>query len=441
MGQDNAMKITLYRLLVASLLVGSEAYSHSPRQPTGTDQIRRTTTPVHNIQPDWGGVRVPFPRYLGQTPPDSMPRRFPPATLLSNGIWWWHGSPVFSPDGREMYFVKYVSNKPTAPMEMYFMKVVNGEWTSPQRPSFASDSSDNSPAFTGNGNRLLFTSYRSGSMRIYQVVRTDTSWTEPQLVDVDYQSLPGSLGWDISLARDETMYFEVYTPPDLTDVYRSHPVNGRYSQFERLPGQINSPFHDVSPFVDPDEKYIIFASNRPGGLGYHDLYISFRNADSTWTPARNMGSRINGSNEDGFPIVSPDGLYLFFNSAKYGDLGYNPYWVDTSAIGRLRPPIGVETGNTNRPAESGLLPNYPNPFNPTTAIPYTIARKTRARLEVSDVLGRLVRTLLDEPKEPGTYTCIWNGMDNSGKGVSSGLYFVHLTTDGHTETRKALLLK
>lgn len=407
----------------------------------GSNQTRLTTIQTHNIQPNWDSAWVPLKKYLGQTPPDSMPRRFPPASLLSNGVWWWHGSPVFSPDGKEMYFVKYVSNKPTAPMEMYFMKMVNGEWTSPQRPSFASDSSDNSPVFASSGNRLLFTSFRSGTIRIYQVVRTDTSWSQPQLVDMDYQSLPGLLGWDISLAQDETMYFEVYTPGNLTDVYKSNLVNGRYSQFERLPGQINSAFHDVSPYVSSDERYIIFASNRPGGFGYHDLYISFRNADSTWTPAQNMGNRINGPNEDGFPLVSPDGKYLFFNSAKSGDLGYNPYWVDTSAIGRLRPTTGVQRETGNPQSDPMLFPNYPNPFNPITTIQFSIPRHAHARLEVSDVLGKLVKILVNELKEPGTYSAVWNGTDNSGRTVSSGLYFYQLTTDGHRGIRKALLLK
>jgi hypothetical protein len=61
------------------------------------------------------------------------------------------------------------------------MEVVNGEWTSPQRPSFAGDSSDNSPVFANEGNRLLLASLREGVTRIYQVTRTDSGWSDPQL--------------------------------------------------------------------------------------------------------------------------------------------------------------------------------------------------------------------------------------------------------------------
>jgi Tol biopolymer transport system component len=302
----------------------------------GSGQTRLTSMQVHNIQPDWGSVRVALKKYLGQTPPDTIPKRFPPPNLLSDGTWWWHGSPVFSPEGTEMYFVKYISS--TNRMEMYYMKIdQNGEWTSPLRPSFASDSGDNSPVFTQDGNRLLFTSYRDGSIKIYQVTRVGTGWSEPEMVNVDYPSLPGSLGWDICLRPDETMYVEIYTPGNWMDIYKSRLENGTYSQFEKLPDQINSASNDATPYVAADESYIVFMSNRPGGFGYHDLYVCFKNLDNTWTPAVNMGNRINGPSEDAMPLLSPDGKYLFFNSEKTGDLGYNAYWVDAAVIAKLNP--------------------------------------------------------------------------------------------------------
>ena len=270
--------------------------------------------------------------YWGQTPPGTTPVRFPPIALLSDGTWWWHGSPVFSPDGMEMYFVKYIN--PTDKMVMYYMKMdQKGEWSLPQRPSFASDSSDNSPVFTVDGNRLLFTSYRDGSIKIYHVIRTDTGWSAPELVNMDYASLPGSLGWFISLTADEAIYFAIYTPPsNAMDIYKSELVNGQYSQFEKLPDQINSTSKDATPYIAPDESYIIFMSNRPGGYGYYDLYISYKKPDGTWTTAKNMGNKINSFSEEAMPLLSPEGKYLFFNSVKSGDLGFNAYWVDASFL-------------------------------------------------------------------------------------------------------------
>ncbi|MFH1336882.1 MAG: dockerin type I domain-containing protein, partial [Candidatus Zixiibacteriota bacterium] len=141
----------------------------------------------------------------------------------------------------------------------------------------------------------------------------------------------------ISLTSDETIYFNLYTPGSGMDIYKSRPIDGQYSQFERLPDQINSSYNDDTPYIDPDEEYLVFASNRPGGYGMHDLYISFSNSDGSWTLAQNLGSWINGTNEDGFPWLTPDGKYFFFTNSKTGDLGYNPYWVDAEFIEELRP--------------------------------------------------------------------------------------------------------
>jgi hypothetical protein len=216
--------------------------------------------------------------YWGQKPPGTTPVRFPPVALLSDGIWLWHGSPLFSVDGMEMYFVKYISTNDK--MEMYYMESINGEWTSLQKPSFASDSQDNSPVFANDGNRLLFTSNREGVTRIYQVSRTDSGWSDPQLVDMDYQLLPGGLGWFFSMTRDGTIYFEIFESTD-QNIYRSRLVNGKYSTFEKLPDMINSTYGDLRPYIDPDEQYLIFASNRPGGFGSFDLYISYKNPDGS----------------------------------------------------------------------------------------------------------------------------------------------------------------
>jgi Tol biopolymer transport system component len=144
------------------------------------------------------------------------------------------------------------------------------------------------------------------------------------------------LGWFISLTADEeAMYFAIYTPQNnAMDIYKSELVNGQYSQFEKLPDQINSTSKDATPCISPDESYIIFMSNRPGGYGGFDLYISYKKPDGTWTTAKNMGNKINSFSEEAMPLLSPEGKYLFFNSVKSGDLGFNPYWVDASFLCR-----------------------------------------------------------------------------------------------------------
>jgi len=87
-----------------------------------------------------------------------------------------------------------------------------------------------------------------------------------------------------------------------------------------------------------NEDYIIFNSNRPGGYGGLDLYISFANGSGGWTTPQNLGPNINSSGNDDSPYLSPDYKYLFFartNSAGEEDI----YWVDVRALGVPEPSL------------------------------------------------------------------------------------------------------
>jgi len=101
-------------------------------------------------------------------------------------------------------------------------------------------------------------------------------------------------------------------------------------------------------------------------------------------------------------------------------------------------PIGTPTSALR----NSLAQNYPNPFNPTTTIKYTIKEKAHVSLKVYNVAGQLVRTLVDEVQAPDAVAPInWNGMNNAGQQVSSGVYFYKLVTKNFTQTKKMVLLK
>ncbi len=88
-----------------------------------------------------------------------------------------------------------------------------------------------------------------------------------------------------------------------------------------------------------------------------------------------------------------------------------------------------------------LVQNYPNPFNPNTTINYQIPVGCHVRLKIFDVTGRLVRTLVDEPKERGIHEAIWNGRDNAGRQVASGVYFYRMEAANYIETKRMVLLR
>jgi hypothetical protein len=88
-----------------------------------------------------------------------------------------------------------------------------------------------------------------------------------------------------------------------------------------------------------------------------------------------------------------------------------------------------------------LFQNYPNPFNPETEIHYQLPKPTHVTLKIFNALGHEIRILVDQTKQPGSYIVRWDGKDNFGKPVSSGLYFYTLRAGEFSETRKALLLR
>jgi len=93
------------------------------------------------------------------------------------------------------------------------------------------------------------------------------------------------------------------------------------------------------------------------------------------------------------------------------------------------------------PGEFSLAQNAPNPFNPQTRIDYDIPKATNVRLEIYNVLGQHVKTLVDEFQEPGSKSVIWDGRDNSGSTVASGIYFYRMDAGEFSLTRKMMMLK
>jgi hypothetical protein len=96
---------------------------------------------------------------------------------------------------------------------------------------------------------------------------------------------------------------------------------------------------------------------------------------------------------------------------------------------------------TSMPRRTALLPNYPNPFNPSTKLAFELIAPSHARLEIFDVAGRHVVTLLNGQAPGGRHVITWDGRDNRGRTQASGAYFCRLTAGGVTQTRPLTMLK
>ena len=102
-------------------------------------------------------------------------------------------------------------------------------------------------------------------------------------------------------------------------------------------------------------------------------------------------------------------------------------------------PVGV--GPIPLTGRARLLPPAPNPFNPRVELRFVLSRTGRARLEVHDLRGRRVRTILDEELPAGEFSRTWDGRDDQGGPVASGVYTVRLRVGGTHDLRKVTLVR
>ncbi|HPS38640.1 MAG TPA: T9SS type A sorting domain-containing protein [Candidatus Cloacimonadota bacterium] len=138
---------------------------------------------------------------------------------------------------------------------------------------------------------------------------------------------------------------------------------------------------------------------------------------------------------------------MFYDDYTWGAFVQTPPYHPTCDGGRtmfMELLINCPTSGNDPvvPAVSNMLSqNYPNPFNPETTISFDLPLKGDARLDIYNVRGQLVKTLANGILDSGRHNLVWNGLDEAGQPVSSGMYFSRLSYGNHTESRKMMLVK
>ena len=107
----------------------------------------------------------------------------------------------------------------------------------------------------------------------------------------------------------------------------------------------------------------------------------------------------------------------------------------------LTKPMAIDDEKVESPRKFALEQNFPNPFNPETTIRYELAKADNVTIRVYDVSGRLVRTIVNDLQKAGKYEVKWDGKNNAGNQVASGVYFLRMQTPGFTKVRKMTLLR
>ncbi|NQV19102.1 MAG: T9SS type A sorting domain-containing protein [Armatimonadetes bacterium] len=103
--------------------------------------------------------------------------------------------------------------------------------------------------------------------------------------------------------------------------------------------------------------------------------------------------------------------------------------------------LGAGSGSNVPILATELGANYPNPFNPTTTISFTLKEATEVKIDVYNITGQYVKTLINKHLEADNHNIVWNGNDNEGKSVSSGVYYYKMQAGRYTSTKKMILMK
>lgn len=284
---------------------------------------------------DW-----PYPSgdYLGQPPPGMTAELFAPNIISTHRS---ETNSAFMPDGNEFYFTTWNSEVGT---RILVTRNVAGQWTAPEAASFSNHPSDVDPAISHDGKRLFFSTRRprpgeeatrESGFDMWVADRIGNDWGAERSLGPVLNS--GTSQVYATATRDGTLYFQAVRDEGFgkADIYRSRLIDGVYQAPENLGRAINSENYEGDVYVAPDESYLIVSVyGRDDELGGGDLYISFRGANGSWSPLRNMGSAINSTERDFCPMVTPDGKYLFFSSKRQG-VG-DIFWVDAGIIEVLR---------------------------------------------------------------------------------------------------------
>ena len=138
---------------------------------------------------------------------------------------------------------------------------------------------------------------------------------------------------------------------------------------------------------------------------------------------------------DGSPVAGAQVVLFDVADLRRGPVGQ----ATTDEVGQFALPLAASTAWV-LPSEVALGPNYPNPFNPSTLIPYQLSAPSPVRLEVFNILGQRVMTLVDGEQGAGAYVARWDGTDAAGGAAASGLYFYRLTVAGAHQTGKMVLV-
>ena len=254
--------------------------------------------------------------YMGQKTPGLVAEPFAPGIISKDG---WELDGVFSPSMKEFYFAldRATDAKGFKPRVIGFRQQ-NNVWK-----KYIEFPRTGEIVFSPDGKRMhMAKKYKD---------RIGDNWSESKSLGPMFDRKDFGI-MRLSSSTSDSYVFDDYISSKMRiSIFK----NGKRQAPEFLNKDINTGKWTAHPFIAPDESYLIWDSEREGGYGGTDLYISYRQKDYSWGPAINMGDKINSDKEDFYASVTPDGKYILFNrTMEKGNIDI--YWVDAQIIETLR---------------------------------------------------------------------------------------------------------
>jgi hypothetical protein len=175
------------------------------------------------------------------------------------------------------------------------------------------------PVISGDGKTLAYTTKQKFYQAIYVSRKNGDNWGNPINITLDLQ-VDGNCA-TLSLSNDGNELYLYKDDSHDGNIYVTHFVNGRWNPMLKLNENINTKYYETHACISLDGSKLYFTSNRKGGFGDQDIYVSERNGDDNWGIAVNLGGTINTAMNENTPFITADGSNLFFSSEGHSNIG------------------------------------------------------------------------------------------------------------------------
>jgi hypothetical protein len=347
-------------------------------------------------------------------------------------------APTLTGDGNHLYLA---SNRPGGygGWDLWVADKVGSVWRSPVNlgPAINSSYDDQDPWISPDGNTLVFSSTRSGGygyLDLWMSKKVGGNWQPP----VNLGNVINTSDWESTcwMSQDTLgLYFASNRSGGQGDwdIWMSTKVGGVWNTPTNLGPNINGPTLETSPMLTSDEQALYFSSNVTGNC---DIYSS-RKVGGIWQPKQNFGPNINTAYREDREWVTTDGLKLYFSSDRPGGRGAEDLYVSEQGV--------VSTEIKTPPAELLRVLNIgtpkPNPSNHSLSISLELPTQVNVEASIYSVTGQQVKRLIHGLMPIGSHEVVWDTHDQRGRKVAAGIYFLRVQAGEAKVTRQITILR